>query len=337
MIKRISSALALMALAGAVKALQVPALFDHETVMARTYQSRINIELPSSPIRYLDNETRQGYASGGEVHLVGRMRRVVLDHPPADSDLSIIEHYRARLTGAGYRIAFECHRDECGDAPGWRLMLGQGVIGESGSQHYLLAHKGKQAERGDYVAVYVNEVDDLPRSVAVSLENARLTRVLTLAAEPGEQQLFFALNDSRLSLADLLRVDRVATALREQDDLQASVTGYADGAGDAATENGRDSNRRLARERADRVASWLTDHADAGDRVANHGGQVQVPPPGEDGRHWRRVDLILEQLPEPAPTPQADAETATPPSEPAPTGDGATQPQGDQDNETDSV
>ncbi|QJX02665.1 hypothetical protein HML84_15130 [Alcanivorax sp. IO_7] len=154
------------------------------------------------------------------------------------------------------------------------------------------------------MAVYVNEVDDLPRSVAVSLENARLTRVLTLAAEPGEQQLFFALNDSRLSLADLLRVDRVATALREQDDLQAAVTGYADGAGDAATENGRDSNRRLARERADRVATWLADHADAGDRVANHGGQVQVPPPGEDGRHWRRVDLTLEQRPEPAPTPR---------------------------------
>ena len=329
MIKRMLPAMALMALAGSVEALQPQALFEHETVMARTYQSRANLVLPSSPIRYLDNENRQGYASGGEIHVVGRMRRLVLDHPPADSDLSIIDHYRGRLTGAGYRVAFECHQDDCGDAAGWRLMLGKGVIGDSTSQHYLLAHKGAQAERGDYVAVYVNEVDDLPRSVVVSMENARLTRVRTLAAEPGKQQLFFALNDSRLSLADLLRVDRVATALREQDDLQAAVTGYADGAGDGATENGRDSNRRLARERADRVAIWLADHADAGDRVANHGGQVQVPPPGEDGHHWRRVDLILEQRPEPAPTPQADAETAPPPSDPAPTGDGATQPQGD--------
>ncbi len=336
MIKRILPALALMALAGAVKALQAPALFNHETLMDRVYQSRADVVLQSAPVRYLDGETRQGYASGGEIRVVGRMRRAVLDHPPADSDLSIIDHYRQRLTAAGYRVTFECHRAECGDAAGWRLMVGDGVIGGNDTQHYLLAHRGRDADRGDYVAVYVNEVDDLPRSVAVSLENARLTEVRSLAAEPGEQRLFFALNDSRLTLADLLRVDRVATALSEQEDLRAEITGYADGAGDDSGDGARESNRALARERADRVAGWLADHAGAaGDRIANLGGQVRVPPPGEAGRQWRRVDLRLQRRPPETPDPQADPSPA--PSSPATAADGATQPQGEQDDEKDSV
>ena len=334
MIKRILPAMALMAVAGSVEALQPQALFQHETVMAQAYQARAKVVLPSAPIRYLDDDNHQGYASGGEIELVGRTRRVVLDHPPADSDLSIIDHYRSRLTAAGYRVAFECQQDDCGDAAGWRLTFGKGVIGDSANQHYLLAHKGGQAERGDYVAVYVNEVDDLPRSVAVSVEKARLTDVRSLAAQPGEQKLFFALNNSQLSLADLLRVDQVATALRQRDDLRADITGYADGAGDAASENGRDRNRRLARARADRVAAWLTEHG-AGDRVGNLGGQVQVPPPGESGGQWRRVDLVLESQPEPAPA--ADDQAATPPAAPAPADEGNNQSQGDQVDETDSV
>ncbi|EKF73861.1 OmpA/MotB domain-containing protein [Alcanivorax hongdengensis A-11-3] len=334
MIKRIPSALALMALAGSANALQPAALFNHETVMEQTYQSRADTVLQSAPLRYLDSEKRQGYASGGEVQVVGRMRRSVLDHPPADSDLSIIDHYRARLTGAGYRITFECHRANCGDAAGWRLMMGKGVIGQNDTQHYLLAHKGKRADRGDYVSVYVNEVDDLPRSVAVSMENAHLTGVHSLAAEPGEQQLFFGLNDSRLTLADLLRVDRVATALREQDDLRAGVIGYADGTGDEV----RESNQDLAQERADRVAAWLSEHGGAG-WVANHGGQVQVPPPGEKGRRWRRVDLVLEihEAEKEALDTQADAAPAPSGAEPASTDEGNNLSQGDQDDETDPV
>ena len=344
MIKRMLPAMALMALAGSAQALRPQALFEHETVMARTYQSSANLVLPSSPMRYLDTDSGQGYAAGGEIHLVGRTRRLVLDHPAADSDLSIIEHYRSRLTGAGYRVAFECHGDGCGDAAGWRLMLGQGVVGDSASQHYLLAHKGAGAERGDYMAVYVNEVDDLPRSVAVSVEDARLTRVRSLAAEPGEQRLFFALNDSRLTLADLLRVDRVATALRQRDDLRAEVSGYADGGGDgdtsgAAATTMREKNRALARQRADRVAAWLTDHAGA-EQVLNHGGQVRRPAAGERGEQWRRVDLVLTQeTPDSPATPdsEADADPSPSPSSAAPADDGTPQPQGDSQHETDSV
>lgn len=294
MFKRSWPAWAFLALAGPAQALQAPALFNHETVIDSSYQARAARTLQTAPVRYLDEDHRQGYASGGEIEVSGRVRRFVLDHPRADSDLSIAAHYRDRLRAAGYRIAYQCDRDDCGDAPGWRLLLGDGVVGDTGGQHYLLAHRGDHAERGEYVAVYVNEIDDLPRSVVLSVDRGRLDRVRSLPAEGEQHRLFYSLNDTRLSLRDRLALGRVAASLRDNPDVRVEITGFADGGADQSAL--QETNQSLARRRADRVAALLADQLaeSAAARVINHGGQVRVPEPGQQPRQWRRVDLSLQ-------------------------------------------
>ncbi|MEQ8259084.1 MAG: OmpA family protein [Alcanivorax sp.] len=296
MFKRTWPVWAFLALAGTAQALQAPAFFNHETVIDSRYQTQAARTLQTAPVRYIDEEHRQGYASGGEIEVSGRIRRFVLDHPRADSDLSIVAHYRDRLRAAGYRIAYQCDRGDCGDAPGWRLLLGDGVVGDTGAQHYLLAHRGDRAERGEYVAVYVNEIDDLPRSVVLSVEQGRLDRVRSLPAEGERHRLFYSLNDTRLSLRDRLALGRVAARLRDNPDVRVEITGFADG--DADQTGLQETNQSLARRRADLVAALLADQLteSAAARVINHGGQVRVPEPGQQPGQWRRVDLSLQRV-----------------------------------------
>lgn len=291
MIKRMLPAWAFLTLASSAQALQAPALFNHETVMDSTYQAHGRSTLQTAPVRYLDEGHQQGYASGGQIEIIGRARRFVLDHPRADSDLSIVDHYRKRLRAAGYLLAFECHRRDCGDAAGWRLLLGDGVVGDNYGQHYLLAHKGQRAERGDYVAVYINEVDDLPRSVVQSVEYGHLESLRSLPVEAEEHRFFYSINGTHLSLRDRLDLGRVAATLRDDPDMSVGITGFADGAGSDLDE----TNQSLARRRADAVASVLAEQLTEPGRVVNHGGRVRTPENGEPAGQWRRVDLSLQR------------------------------------------
>ena len=120
------------------QAVEPTALFEHEYLLHKDYQAVDRAMLQSAPLRYLDDgESESGYASGGEIAVIGKSTRYILDHPPADSSLSIWRHYHKQLSRHGYEVAFQCGANSCGESAGWRLVFGRGAAGDTANQFYF--------------------------------------------------------------------------------------------------------------------------------------------------------------------------------------------------------
>lgn len=269
-----------------VQAMEPTALFEHESLLHKDYQAVDRAMLQSAPLRYLDDgESEPGYASGGEIAVIGKSARYILDHPPADSSLSIWRHYHKQLSRNGYEVAFQCEANSCGESAGWRLVFGRGVAGDTENQFYLLAHKGKSGEQGSFMAVYVNEIDDQPRSVVHIVNKAELDKIYALPAKTGEQSLYYRLGSSTPSLWGLLALEGVLQGLRQDTASRVKITGYADGPES-------DYNQALAQRRADYIQEKLQSQIPMADsRVVNLGGDVREK--SVNSGQWRRVDMML--------------------------------------------
>lgn len=276
----------LFSLSSFALALDPASLFKNEILVSRNYEAMDKVALQTAPIRYLDSDPEQaGYASGGEIIVQGKTTDYVLDHRSADSNLSISAHYRKALSARGYELAYQCEGKGCGDTAGWRLLLGRAVAGNSEDQSYILGYKGKGGMAGEYVTIYVNEVDDQPRSMVSVVSAGTLNTIHSLPQRAGKVSLFYPLGQSDLGLKGLLAVDAIALSLNQHPDGRVVVEGFADG-------ERNEDNDVLASNRAETVHSALLTRLNSSyASVTNNGGRVAQE--GVRSQANRRVDLTV--------------------------------------------
>jgi len=261
-------------------------LFKNEILVSRDYEVMDKVSLQTAPVRYLDKERElSGYASGGEISVVGKAFQYVLDHQAADSNMSIYAHYHDALTKKGYEIAFDCEGMACGDSAGWRLLLGRELAGHTENQLYLLAYKGVGGLRGEYVSVYVNEVDDQPRSLVKVVTGGTVATVRSLPQSAGEVSLFYPVGEIEIGLKGLIVVEAIAQALNRSSGGRVVINGYADG-------EPSERNAMLASGRADTVYRELLSRLNSSYADVSNGGGL-VGQGGNRSQANRRVDLTV--------------------------------------------
>ncbi len=185
---------------------------------------------------------------------------------------AISKAYAKRLTGAGFKLLFQCQGQQCGPdfvraSPGFRAddQLFDTALA---SQHYLAAQRTSAAGASDvYVAVQtaalsgkaaaiqVDQIKVKPRQIsAISVNAAAMARQIEHRGRAMLYGIYFAFDSARLKPASKPTLAQIAQLLHNKPKLRLLVVGHTDNRGPF------NYNIDLSKRRARAVVDALVDH-----------------------------------------------------------------------------
>ncbi|MBV1908688.1 MAG: DUF4892 domain-containing protein [Kangiellaceae bacterium] len=250
-------------------------MFDYQ------FKKKSDYELIMGTINFEESDEPEetGYRVQRIETLSGDITRIVYDYPKSTSPDEILERASNDLKEQGFEELFNCAKEECGSALGWKSYL-YNHLGEIDlKQQYLVANHGNTT-----VAFYVNELAGQPRGVfdvVVGIDNHAKVNIYFES-----DQYNVALNQLGSARA------MVEKAISEQQVL--IVQGFAD-------ESGSDEyNQALSTKRAEQVKKRLVElFAIPESKVETIGfGAINASQGSSSAKirvQDRRVDILLKE------------------------------------------
>lgn len=247
----------------------------------------------------------EGYAPKVTKALAGSITKRIYDYSTKDSALNIATHMEERLQKEGFEILFRCHRSACGDVAGWRLFMSEAIEGEINSQYYLAARHPDKRGNEWYVAFYVNEFTDVPRSIihiintssrafgSVSINKAALGPKYSPDKLEKLAIVEFAFGSAELSRAAQNTLTKLGQNLMDRPELILEIGGHTDAVGET------EFNNHLSLLRSEKVKSWLVQEGIEPEKLqtTGYGASRLFETEHPEGQANRRVEigaLLLE-------------------------------------------
>ncbi len=242
----------------------------------------------------------EGYTPDATKSVAGRITKRVHDYSTGDSALSILSHMKERFHKEGFEILFQCEAQECGDVAGWRLFMSDAIEGDIKSQHYLVArHQNKQGNDW-YVAFYVNEFTDIPRSVIHTIDISSTAHGSVVINKDALSSKTFSDKLEPLAIvtfnsgsADISELDRqiltnLSKKLMNHSGVELEVAGHTDAVGEI------ELNNELSLQRAEEVKSLLVNGGIESHRLQTTGyGESRLLEAHHSGAQAnRRVEIL---------------------------------------------
>lgn len=205
----------------------------------------------------------EGYIPDLTDSLEGRINKKIHDYSTRDSALRVASHMENHLLNEGFEVLFQCQGIECGDVAGWRLFMSEAIEGDVSSQHYLAAHHQDKQGNEWFIAFYVNEFTDIPRSVIHTIKTYPGVSELRIinkdaldpkrSSEQFEQLAIVEFNFGSAELSGAARetLTNLSQNLMERPELMLEIGGHTDAVGEV------EFNSQLSVQRAEKVKAWL--------------------------------------------------------------------------------
>ncbi len=266
-----------------------------------------NYQLITGPIIYQEEDDdyfSQGFRLSSKLPVRGEVVREIYDYDKSQSATNIFEQVSKSLIAAGYSILFSCEKGSCGKVEGWQLYLDK-LIGENlNEQYYLVAKKKVVADnQADYVAVYINNIDNQPRVLLdiilkptshkfdVVIKAKEMARTLEKDGRVIVNGIFFDTGSYDIRADSQKALVQMSQLLKKHSGMKFAVVGHTDNVGDLAF------NKQLSKKRAQSVAQKLIKEFGVKRTQLSYDGVGSLSPvtsnSDENGRSLnRRVELI---------------------------------------------
>lgn len=262
-------------------------------------------------IDYIESENMtaqesEGYQPSKSNVVAGVVERYVFDHRREDSAVEVYSSLLKELEEKKFELLFHCEREACGDVAGWQLYLSDYVDGEVDSQYYIIARHAARTDGEWFLALYVNEFSDRPRTL-IDIVNTRpqafdgyeinaqaLGHALQSEGEVLLEGVHFSFGKADLTPESEPHLQSLIDALAQKPDLSVQIVGHTDSIGDDVF------NRSLSLARAEAVQAYLLEKEPSltgrVDAVGLGAAQPVTPNDTADGRAKnRRVTVIARQ------------------------------------------
>lgn len=218
-------------------------------VFSSTNQRHQTYTLISGRMSYIHDEPpaeEEGYKPEASKTIQGMVERKIFDHRKEDSALDVAKNMLAELDRKGFEILYQCSGTDCGDVAGWQLFLSEKIDGSKESQVYVLARHPDDKNGMWYLAFYVNEFSDIPRSVIdvintsdVDFNNyvinvSHLDDLLNSQKSVRLKGVNFKFNSALLTDDSQQALDQVILLLNKNKKLRLEIAGHTDDIGDQA-------------------------------------------------------------------------------------------------------
>ncbi len=216
-------------------------------LFSKSNQRHQTYTLISGPISYVQDDPpaeQEGYKPQRSKTIEGMVERKIFDHREVDSALDVATNMLAELDRKGFEILYQCSGTDCGDVAGWQLFLSEKIDGSKESQVYVLARHPDNKNGMWYLAFYVNEFSDMPRSVIdvintseVDFNNyvinvSHLDHLLNSRKSVRLKGVNFKFNSALLTDDSQLALDQVTLLLNKNKKLRLEIAGHTDDIGD---------------------------------------------------------------------------------------------------------
>lgn len=205
--------------------------------------------LISGPMSYVQDDPpaeQEGYKPQSSKTIQGMVERKIFDHRKVDSALDVATNMLAELDRKGFEILYQCSGTDCGDVAGWQLFLSEKIDGSKESQVYVLARHPDDKNGMWYLAFYVNEFSEIPRSVIdvintsdIDFNNyvinvSHLDQLLNSQKSVRLKGVNFKFNSALLTDDSQQALDQVILLLNKNKKLRLEIAGHTDDIGDEA-------------------------------------------------------------------------------------------------------